>query len=78
MNFDSVDIQEKFSIIIDNEVDRLFRLSCTPTGLDEKDLKKLEILAKIKQYEYAAKKKPSNFNSKDIQQLIEAAKKDDN
>ena len=76
MDFDSVNIQEKFSIIIENEVDRLFKLSCTPTGLDEKDLKKLEILAKIKQYEYAAKKKPSKFNEKDINQLIEKAKED--
>lgn len=76
MNFDGVNIQEKFSIIIENEVDRLFKLSCTPQGLDEKDLKKLEVLAKIKQYEYEAKKKPSKFSEKDISKLIEKAKED--
>lgn len=43
----NIKVEDKVQIIIESEVDRLFKLAVSPVGLEESDLKKLDTLAKI-------------------------------
>lgn len=79
---DNLPIDGQIDIIIENEMNKLFKLSISPAGgLDEKEVKKLETLVKIHELRRKNKAKDndkSKLNEKQLKRLMRTATKDSN